>query len=268
MPVPDPTIYPRPSCLPAWASGVSGFVGATEPIASQKATGWVTGTKPPASYFNWLNGLAYQWLGWLDQAQIKSPAYIVRDDFNGEFPNRSNWYFSGSGMTCIGTVLGESGSAGVLMMFASSGISDNRSSQSVGGGEIPISTGWFRYEARLRAGQSGFANGALKFGCLQGVPDARYAMVQSTGGNWMFIYGTGAVPTSISLGVAPSTGYQTFVIERNQGTLDIGIGASHLQVQMAHSLDKFGPFAQVVASGVSLSMGLDFMSFSAETIRP
>lgn len=55
----------RPTGYPGWASGVSGYV--VEPTALQKAIGWQAGQAPPASYMNWLQGLGYQWIKFLDE---------------------------------------------------------------------------------------------------------------------------------------------------------------------------------------------------------
>jgi hypothetical protein len=55
---------PRPAKLPEWAS--SG-VNVLEPGAGKKVAGWLNGEQPPASYFNWLAQLQYDWTKYIDR---------------------------------------------------------------------------------------------------------------------------------------------------------------------------------------------------------
>lgn len=54
----------KPTSVPTWATDA----GATsDPGATRKATGFITGKKAPAKWFNWLHNRAGQWLSYLDQ---------------------------------------------------------------------------------------------------------------------------------------------------------------------------------------------------------
>lgn len=55
----------RPTSYAAWASGVSGYV--TEPIAADKAQGFLPTGIARSSYMNWLLNAAGQWHGYLDE---------------------------------------------------------------------------------------------------------------------------------------------------------------------------------------------------------
>lgn len=54
----------RPSLLPAWATNASAEV--TEPNASKRGAGWITGESPSAAFFNWLFLTIYRWILYLD----------------------------------------------------------------------------------------------------------------------------------------------------------------------------------------------------------
>ena len=58
---------PKPSTatLPRWAT--DGGANVVEPSSGKKDDGWTVNEKPPASYFNWLQKMAYTWLAWLDE---------------------------------------------------------------------------------------------------------------------------------------------------------------------------------------------------------
>lgn len=54
---------PKPTVLPEWNSDGT---NRTTPSAGQQDTGWISGQKPPSSYFNWWMYYVYMWLLWLD----------------------------------------------------------------------------------------------------------------------------------------------------------------------------------------------------------
>lgn len=53
---------PKPAQTPEWASSGD----KVEPTAGKKAAGYASNEKPAAQHFNWLFGLIYEWLLWLD----------------------------------------------------------------------------------------------------------------------------------------------------------------------------------------------------------
>lgn len=52
--------YSKPTVIPRWAD-----IGTrTEPSEAEKDSGWVTLQKPPAEFFNWIDGYTGDWLKW------------------------------------------------------------------------------------------------------------------------------------------------------------------------------------------------------------
>lgn len=268
---------PRPTCLPGWSSGGSGFVGATEPIASQKATGWVTGQAPPASYMNFLQSLGYQWLSYFSDMHMRRSFY-VSDDFQGPQIDQTKWQIVGSPTILLqGHALSTSGTIGELFFYAESS-NASRYDSSIACGGAPVATGNFKYEARVRGLASGFSGGYVQFGVQgiiggAGVLNAYVRATGGTNGTYKFVYGTGASPTSIDLNFLPSTGYQRFEIERLSGMLTLTIGsptgggASQISVPLAQYSEQLGPIARAFSTGMSLGMAMDSMAFIADTTR-
>lgn len=56
---------PKPSTLPRWAN-LAAPADIVDPPSGKKDSGWLTGEKPPHSYFNWWKNLVYQWTVYLD----------------------------------------------------------------------------------------------------------------------------------------------------------------------------------------------------------
>lgn len=56
--------FTKPTKTFRWAS-----VGAvtSEPLTTEKDTGWVIAQKPPAQYMNWIQNGSYQWFAWLNE---------------------------------------------------------------------------------------------------------------------------------------------------------------------------------------------------------
>jgi hypothetical protein len=55
----------RPTKFPNWATSGTNIV---EPPDGKKASGWIAGEQPPASYFNYWQNLVQQWVEWFDEA--------------------------------------------------------------------------------------------------------------------------------------------------------------------------------------------------------
>jgi hypothetical protein len=68
---------PKPSKLPTWATSSPNIL---EPSDGKKAQGWVPGEQPPASFFNYWQGLAYEWIKYFDEnVVIIGEAPIIGD---------------------------------------------------------------------------------------------------------------------------------------------------------------------------------------------
>lgn len=63
--------YSKPVVVPRWADLMGSRV---EPSEAKKTSGWLTAEKPPASYFNWLNGITGDWFKWLNERMADYPA--------------------------------------------------------------------------------------------------------------------------------------------------------------------------------------------------
>jgi len=67
----------KPTKLPTWATSSPNIL---EPSDGKKAQGWVPGEQPPASFFNYWQGLAYEWIKYFDEnVVIIGEAPIIGD---------------------------------------------------------------------------------------------------------------------------------------------------------------------------------------------
>lgn len=62
--------YSKPTVVPRWADTGT----RTEPSELEKDTGWVPLQKPPAEYFNWLDGFTGDWLKWINERLADGPS--------------------------------------------------------------------------------------------------------------------------------------------------------------------------------------------------
>lgn len=58
---------PKPIKLPTWATSSPNVI---EPSDGKKAQGWVPGEQPPAAFFNYWQGLAYEWIKYFDENAV------------------------------------------------------------------------------------------------------------------------------------------------------------------------------------------------------
>ena len=59
----------RPTELPEWATSGANVL---EPSSGKKLAGFLSGERPPAQWFNWLHGLAGQWVAHLDEERART----------------------------------------------------------------------------------------------------------------------------------------------------------------------------------------------------
>ncbi len=57
-------VLTRPTVVPLWSTTVA---NRTDPGGVKKADGWVLSEKPPADFFNWIDGYQSDWLAWIDE---------------------------------------------------------------------------------------------------------------------------------------------------------------------------------------------------------
>jgi hypothetical protein len=69
----------KPSEVPAWAT--TGTI--VTPSSGKRATGWVTGEKAPAQWFNWYMNRVGQWCTWLNGLQAELLTWTARQTFTG-----------------------------------------------------------------------------------------------------------------------------------------------------------------------------------------
>ena len=61
-------VEPQPTKIPIWnTSGTN----RTEPLSTEKTSGWTINDQPPSSYFNWLQYFTGAWLTWLNERVTK-----------------------------------------------------------------------------------------------------------------------------------------------------------------------------------------------------
>lgn len=68
----------KPASVPRWAN-VGGDI--VEPTSGKKDVGWAAAERPPNSYMNWLQNLAYQWLLYLNDGAL-SGNHSITGTFN------------------------------------------------------------------------------------------------------------------------------------------------------------------------------------------
>jgi hypothetical protein len=69
----------RPAKLPTWPSSGANVL---EPPTAKKAAGWLPGEAPSPEYMNWLQGVANDWLTWLDVGKLDGDAQNARSETN------------------------------------------------------------------------------------------------------------------------------------------------------------------------------------------
>lgn len=66
-------VEPQPTKIPIWnTSGTN----RTEPLSTEKTSGWTINDQPPSSYFNWLQYYTGAWFTWLSERIYKGSAEI------------------------------------------------------------------------------------------------------------------------------------------------------------------------------------------------
>lgn len=73
---------PKPSAVAEWATGDAAAI--VEPMAGEKATGWVAGQTPPAAYMNWIQGGDFGttlWLKYLQTYEENAFTWLLRQTY-------------------------------------------------------------------------------------------------------------------------------------------------------------------------------------------
>lgn len=85
----------RPTLEPRWMTdpNFADVNQTAEPNEGKKDVGWVGQEKPPAQYFNWLCGLLFRWVKWLNASYGANTMVLGAADMIGD---GANWLYKGN----------------------------------------------------------------------------------------------------------------------------------------------------------------------------